>query len=57
MFKGIRMIVLRFSSIVLFFPYRGGLELAVSRCLISCLEAEGDSSVISICVGKRERVL
>ena len=28
-----------------------------SRCLISCLEAEGDSSVILICVGKRERVL
>ena len=26
-------------------------------CLISCLEAEGDSSVISIRVGKRERVL
>ena len=28
-----------------------------SRCLVSCLEAEGDSSVISIRVGKRERVL
>ena len=26
-------------------------------CLISCLEAKGDSSVISIRVGKRDRVL
>ena len=29
----------------------------VSRCLVSCFEAEGVSSVISFFVGKRERVL
>ena len=29
----------------------------VSRCLVSCFEAEGDSSVMSVRVGKRERVL
>ena len=39
------------------FSYVKAVSSDLPRCLISCLEAEGDSSVISICVGKRERVL
>ena len=41
------------------FPYVKAVSLDCLRfrCLVSCLEAEGDSSVISFFVGKRERVL
>ena len=57
MLKGIRMIALRLFSIVFGFFLLRQVRAECLWCLISCLEAEGDSSVISIRVGKRERVL
>ena len=57
MFKGIRMIVLRLFWSSFGFSIKAGQSWLLLWCLISCLEAEGDSSVISIRVGKRERVL
>ena len=57
-FEGIWMIILRFDRLFSFLTLsKQSARKLLYRCLVSCLEAEGDSSVISICVGKRERVL
>ena len=50
------MIVLRLFDRLFLRLRSSQLVKLLYRCLVSCLEAEGDSSVISVRVGKRERV-
>ena len=50
------MIILRLFDRFFLTLKQSARTVFVSRCLVSCFEAEGDSSVISFCVGKRERV-